>query len=239
MFEKKTESVNCMKEYLFEIHSHSSQTSRCSEIPAEDIVKNYKALGYDGVVITDHMNMDTFKKIENEPWEKKADHFLAGYRAAKALEDENFSVLLGMEIRFLDFDNDYLVYGFNEDFIYNNPDLYKIEDLESFRPIADANDLLVIQAHPFRQGMTIIDYKLLDGIEVYNGHPGHNSSNDIALAWAKKYSFNIMTSGSDYHGVHGAHPGGLFLEERPACPRCLIRLLRENKYRLRTDTVTE
>lgn len=235
----KTESVNNMKEYLFEIHSHSSQTSRCSDISAEDIVKRYKALGYDGVVITDHMNPDTFRNLENEPWEKKAEHFLSGYRAAKALEDENFSVLLGMEIRFCENNNDYLVYGFNEDFICNNPRLNEIENLKAFRPIADKNDLLVIQAHPFRQGMTIMDYKLLDGIEVYNGHPGHNSSNDIALAWAKKYSFKIMTSGSDFHGIHSEHPGGLFLEERPACPRCLIRLLRENRYRLRTDTVTE
>ncbi len=227
-----------MKEYLFEIHSHSSQTSVCSAIAAEDIVKTYKQLGYDGVVITDHMSTDTFKKIENEPWEKKADCFLAGYRAAKALEDENFSVLLGMEIRFLDYDNDYLVYGIDENFIYNNPDLDRTENLKAFRSIADKNNLLVIQAHPFRKGMTIIDYKLLDGVEVYNGHPQHNSSNDIALAWAKKYSLT-MTSGSDFHGVHGEHPGGLFLEERPACSRCLARLIREGKYRLRTDTVTE
>ena len=67
-----------------------------------------------------------------------------------------------MELRFLENDNDYLVYGFNEDFVYSHPDLDRIECLEDFRPIADENNLIVFQAHPFRVGMTVTDDKLLD-----------------------------------------------------------------------------
>ena len=44
-----------MKEYLFEMHAHTSQTSRCGEVPAEQVVNTFKNLGYDGIVITDHM----------------------------------------------------------------------------------------------------------------------------------------------------------------------------------------
>lgn len=171
-----------MKEYLFEMHAHTSQTSRCGEVPAEQVVNTFKNLGYDGIVITDHMHTGTMEKIANEPWEKKADHFFEGYRAAKALETEDFTVLLGMELRFLENDNDYLVYGFNEDFVYSHPDLDRIECLEDFRPIADENNLIVFQAHPFRVGMTVTDDKLLDGVEIYNAHPGHESNNEIAEA---------------------------------------------------------
>ena len=100
-----------MRDYLFEMHAHTSQTSRCGEVPAEQVVSTFKGLGYDGIVITDHMHTGTMEKIASEPWEKKADHFFEGYRAAKALETEDFTVLLGMELRFLENDNDYLVYG--------------------------------------------------------------------------------------------------------------------------------
>lgn len=91
------------------------------------------------------MHTGTMEKIANESWEKKADHFFEGYRAAKALETEDFTVLLGMELRFLENDNDYLVYGFNEDFVYSHPDLDRIECLEDFRPIADENNLIVFR----------------------------------------------------------------------------------------------
>ena len=228
-----------MREYLFEMHAHTSQTSRCGEGPAEQVVSTFKGLGYDGIVITDHMHTGTMEKIASEPWEKKADHFFEGYRAAKALETEDFTVLLGMELRFLENDNDYLVYGFNEDFVYSHPDLDKIPCLEDFRPIADENNLIVFQAHPFRVGMTVTDDELLDGIEIYNAHPGHESNNEIAEAWAKKYSHLRVTSGSDFHGDLNVHPGGLFFPERPACPHCLQKLLRDRRYRLRTDKVTE
>ena len=48
-----------MKEYLFEMHAHTSQTSRCGEVPAEQVVNTFKNLGYDGIVITDHMHTGT------------------------------------------------------------------------------------------------------------------------------------------------------------------------------------
>ncbi len=234
----KQEKSENMKEFLFEMHAHTSQTSTCGDAPAETVVETFRGLGYDGIVITDHMHTGTMKCVKNEPWEKKADHFLEGYRAAKKLETEDFSVLLGMELRFLENINDYLVYGFNEEFIYSHPNLDRIQCLEDFRPIADENGLIVFQAHPFRVGMTISDDELLDGVEIYNAHPGHESNNDIARAWAEKYELR-PTSGSDFHGKLGSHPGGLFFPERPACPRCLAKLLRENRYRLRTDKVTE
>lgn len=218
-----------MKEYLYETHCHTSETSSCGRKTAAEVVEHYKNLGYDGIIVTDHMTHS--KSSELSTWRERADFFLEGYRRAKALETEDFSVILGMEIRFEANDNDYLVFGFDENFVYEN-DLQAFYNLKDFREIADKNGLLIFQAHPFRPNMTISDTKFLDGIEIYNGNPNHNSSNDIAAMWAKKYSLREL-SGSDYHGAERGEPGGIYLSERVSDPKRLTELLRENRYRLK------
>ncbi len=218
-----------MKEYLYETHCHTSETSHCGKRTAAEVVEHYKNLGYDGIIITDHMTHS--KSSELSVWKERADFFLEGYRRAKSFETENFSVILGMEIRFEANDNDYLVFGFDENFVYEN-NLQTFYNLKDFRKVADENGLLIYQAHPFRPGMTIPDTRYLDGIEVYNGNPNHNSSNDIAAMWAKKYSLREL-SGSDYHGDDRGEPGGIYLSERVSNPKHLAELLRKNKYRLK------
>ena len=141
-----------------------------------------------------------------------------------------------MEIRFTENNNDYLVYGIDEGFIYSHKDLHLIPTIKEFRKTADENGLIIFQAHPFRLGMTVTNPSFLDGIEVYNAHPGHNSSNDIANAWADKYSLQ-KTSGSDYHGKLGEHTGGLYFEQPIKSEQDLLSALRNRKYRLRTDGI--
>lgn len=220
-----------MKKYLFDTHVHTSESSSCSEVSAADIVGRYKKLGYDGIIITDHVHAGQFA-VHGSTYKDQAEKYFEGYKAAKALEDENFHVIQGMEIRFLENDNDYLLYGFDEDFIFSQ-DLAHYETLESFRPVVEENGLILFQAHPFRCGMTVINQKLLDGVEVYNGHGNHNSSNDIAFKWAKKYSHRML-SGSDYHGVETMEPGGVYFDECPKTSKDVAEALRAGKYSLKT-----
>ena len=63
---------------------------------------------------------------------------------------------------------------------------------------------MILQAHPFRNGMEHVDPALLDGIEAFNMHPGHNSRVAIAAKYAKKEGL-LMTAGTDYH--HPGHEG--------------------------------
>ena len=51
----------------------------------------------------------------------------------------------------------------------------------------------------------MVDPELLDGIEVYNLHPGHNSRVAVASAYAKENGKDIITIGTDYH--HPGHEG--------------------------------
>ncbi len=222
-----------MKGYLFDTHVHTQESSSCGEVWAKEVVEHYKSLGYDGIIITDHVHASQFRK-HGDTYEDQAKKHLEGYKAAKAFEDENFHVILGMEIRFLENDNDYLLYGFDEDFIFSE-DLAHYETLEDFRPVVEKNNLIMFQAHPFRRNMTVKNPEMVDGIEVYNGHGGHNSSNDIAYHWAKKYG-KRMLSGSDFHYVNPMEKGGVYFDEYVSNSKEVAEALRNGKYTLKTYT---
>lgn len=219
-----------MKKYLYDLHIHTKEASGCGETYAADIVERYKGLGYDGIVITDHMSAGNFKHLGSD-YNEQLENFFKGYCAAKAFEDENFTVILGMELRFLENDNDYLVYGIDEDFLRSR-DFTQFETPEDFLPVARENGLAIFQAHPFRDGMTVLNPTILDGVEVYNGHGGHDSRNDIALCWAKKFGVR-MISGSDFHYVSEAQPGGVWFEERLTDSKAVADALLENRYTLK------
>ena len=102
-------------EYLkFETHCHTGDVSACGRVPAAEMVALYKAAGYSGLCITDHINPFTFGP-ELDTWEKKSRYFLQGYRNAKAAAGDDFDVLLGGEFHFPENNNDYLVYGMTEE----------------------------------------------------------------------------------------------------------------------------
>jgi len=54
---------------------------------------------------------------------------------------------------------------------------------------------------------------LIDGVEIYNGNPRHNSSNHLALEYARKNGLKML-SGSDFHQVQDAARGGIIVDER-------------------------
>lgn len=224
-----------MKEFLYEMHFHTKDTSNCAIVKAKDAVEEYIKAGYDGIVVTDHLSPSTYMKYGRKllSWKKKVDFFLRGYKAAVKAANGRIPVLLGMELRYRtsEGDNDYLVYGITEEFLYNTPELLNLNS-KKFYEIAQKNGFLVFQAHPFRVGMKITNPKFLDGIEIYNGNPRHNSSNDIAEAWAKKYDL-IVTSGSDYHEIDDLARGGIWFKEEIKTNEDLLRNLISGDYKLK------
>lgn len=224
-----------MKKYLYEMHFHTKNTSNCANVKAEDAVEEYIKAGYDGIVVTDHLSPSTYMKYGREllPWKKKVDFFLRGYKAAKKTANGRIDVLLGMELRFRtsEGDNDYLVYGINEEFLYNTPNLLEM-NIRKFYELAHKNGFLVFQAHPFRVGMKVTNPKFLDGIEIFNGNPRHNSSNDIAEMWAKKYDL-MVTSGSDYHEYEDLGTGGILFNKEIKDNKTLVDELLKKDYEIK------
>lgn len=223
-----------MKEFLYDMHVHTAESSNCARAGAEEVAAYYQSVGYRGIVITDHMDAYKMKKKGLTSVEEKAEYFLKGYHKAKQYETPDFTVLLGMELGFTEIEGDFLVYGFEEDFLYRyQMDLFP--NLEAFRPVADEYGLLIFQAHPFRFDTAIQDPSLLDGMEVYNGAPGHHSNNDIAALWADKFGLR-PSSGSDFHGkITNAPTGGILFKRPVNDEKQLVQELRSRDYHLKQE----
>ncbi len=215
--------------YCVELHAHSKPVSRCSEIPAPELVDRYHALGAHAIVLTNHV----FPEIKTESQADWVARYAKDFHDAKARgEAVGVQVLLGLEVRFPGSDNDYLVYGVDETFL---PAVWNLidTDLQTFSPVCHNSGGIILQAHPFRNGMTLSDPVHLDGIEVFNMHPGHNSRVAVA-AIHHAATGGIITGGTDFH--HPGHEGKLFtcFPELPRDSAHLATLLKSGNYIFRT-----
>ena len=215
-------------QYKTELHAHSSEVSPCAVSTATQVVDRYVKEGYTTLVLTNHY-CDYVIDNAGETWEEKIEHYLSAYRLMKKYADGRINILLGCELRFTENYNDYLIFGLDEDFLINHPDLHKMT-LKSFSELAHENGMLVVQAHPFRNRMTVMNPKFLDGVEVYNAHVGHDSRNDLALMHAKKYGL-IPTAGTDLHH-HENEVAGILSDAPIETMEQLVALLRSRAYTL-------
>lgn len=230
--------------YKTELHCHTEYVSRfCATVDAQDIVEQYLEFGYTSIVITDHMSERIFSPEEIAPLSQrdKMDYYLSGYRKVKEYADkragDKLNVLLGAEICFPNTHTDYLIYGGDEDFFLNNADMYLHERYWT-GSLCHHNDLLFIQAHPFRIGCAVTEDWVIDGIEVYNGHPWQDNHNRIAEEWLKEYPDYIATSGSDHH-IHEGLPNSGIITDFPITSNAeLLKVLKSREYELIRDEET-
>ncbi len=197
--------------YKSDLHCHTIDVSKCADLDLEEMVENYIKLGYTTIVITDHFSPATFEDKEHLSWSEKCDFYVSGYKRAKKIADGRINILLGMEYRNIHTYNDYLVFGVTEDFLkkYNTEEGNILDmHLKEFAGIVHEENMLIYQAHPFRNLMTVLKPGNTDGIEVLNAHKGHDSRNEIALHWAKKYNL-LMCGGSDCHHKGNEGRGGI------------------------------
>ncbi len=219
--------------YRIELHAHTSPVSPCSDISPEELVRVYREAGADMLVITNHFFRDLFP--EGMTRREVIAYYLSDYRAARR-EGERIGlpVLLGAEVRFSDSCNDYLAYGVTEDDIGRIYDLLPLGLKQFYSAFSDAHHVLV-QAHPFRNGMTRADGASLDGIEVFNIHPNHNSRVSLAAVHAREHG-GLVLGGSDYHRTldfaNGGKAGMCYLRaaQLPKDPLGLAALLRSRDY---------
>ncbi|MGI6777518.1 MAG: PHP domain-containing protein [Acetivibrionales bacterium] len=223
--------------FKYDTHVHTWEVSPCGKVKASELVGIYKKRGYSGIVITDHYCESVFENMPACNWEEKVGYYLEGYRTAcKEAQKEGMDVILGMEITFQDSLNDYLVFGIDESFLMENPELYKI-NLRKFREIVEEKDIMVYQAHPFRPYMIAVEPSLLDGVEVYNGNPRHDSQNHRAYSYAVENNLRML-SGTDFHQPQDMG-GGIIVSERINSPEKLVRTLRNEHINLLGNTMLQ
>ncbi len=190
--------------YRIELHAHTSPASGCSEIPPEQLVNTYREKGCDAVCITNHFTSSIH--VEGRSCEEALDFYWGDFERAKAEGDRiGIKVIFGMELRFIENNNDYLIYGVDREEAGKIYPMVK-GTMAEFRADYVNDRAVFIQAHPFRNGMTQVDPALLDGIESFNMHANHNSRVAYGARYANQIRQSrpdfISTIGSDYH-----HPG--------------------------------
>lgn len=188
--------------YRIELHAHTKPASPCGDAPPEELVQLYLDAGFDAVVITNHYSHAAFGELSREEF---AEIQMADYeRACKAAEGTKLKIYLGVEARFEENPNDYLIYGVDRDILGKIYDYLK-KGLAAFRTEVTLPDSVLIQAHPYRNGCIPADGRLLDGVEVFNMHPGHNSRCVLAGIYAREQGLSLVTAGSDFHHLKRGH----------------------------------
>lgn len=219
-----------------ETHLHTTYGSHCGQLDEHQIAEGYYKAGYAGIIVTDHFARGPFHYVGNElnrSTQEILEQYSIGYRKVKeACKAYGIEVYRAAELRFDECMNDYLVYGWTDD-LFSDPDAIFKGGLEAFIPRCREAGAILIQAHPFRDGSHPADPSLLDGIEVFNGHPRHDNRNPKALALAQKTGL-IQLSGSDCHQTPDIGISGILVDKLPKDSLAISNLIRSGNYLLIT-----
>ncbi len=214
-----------------ETHIHTREVSDCSRKRAREMVALYKEAGYSTVFISDHFQPNSIDVLGDIPWSDKMAIFLSGYYKAKHEGEKlGVNVLPAAEFRFADSRNHYIAYGITKEFLDAHPNLHKMSAAE-FLPIARAQGIFIVHAHPYRDNRNCATPELVDAIEVYNSNPRHEDYSERSVALAQKYGLPI-TAGSDAHRDEDIAGSGIETEEEIKTTADFIRLVKAKKVKI-------
>lgn len=213
-----------------EMHVHTSEGSPCAEVDAEHIVKAYSEAGYDGLVITNHFDNDLLKEFGRTD-DERIERYLLGYRRAKAVEEKyEIKVMLGVEIRLEPNAEDFLIYGIDEMFLFENPNLCFMSQAEIYE-LCHLYGAVFYQAHPFREPFVPRNPEFLDGVE-YNQRPNSGNNNGLLEEWLKDYPYLKLVSGSDCHSLKQVGFGGIEIQQAIRDIKELAAIMKREQVRL-------
>lgn len=219
-----------------ELHCHCAPVSKCADIEPALIVEKMLRCGYTSVVLTNHLSRHTFSPTSPYPggddWQEKMDYYFAGIEALREAANGRLHVLWGVELCLDSWCTDYLIHGLDEAFYRAHPKLLQT-DLEDVSALVREAGGLFYQAHPFRDKMAVTNPALLDGIEVHNAHPKHDSRNGMAAIWAKTYGLRGI-AGSDLHHPQHDPTCGILTDAPITTNEELLRVLRDRAYEIVT-----
>ena len=181
-----------LAEYPFkaELHAHALPISRCSEFVPEALARVYGAVGVDTLVLTNHF---TPAQVDERSREELTEAYWNCFEeVAQAAKKEGFRAIFAMEIRFRQNNNDYLLYGITrEDLPFLYDAVKNGMDVDEFYRVFHSDRVLIFQAHPYRNGCEPAASESIDGIEVFNMHPGHNSRVAFAARRAREATASV------------------------------------------------
>ena len=221
--------------FLYELHMHSYEGSACGKSSIHDMIRYYKSQGFSGAVITDHFTRGNCRPCRSLGWAEFLQEYCRGYyeglETAAALD---FDLLFGVEQHYGG-GKEFLAYGFEPEFLYQRPQLYKAGVEEWAEALHSVGGFLAY-AHPFRQRSYIPeprlmpDMSLVDGVEVFN-YCNLKEDNELAAETFLPGS-TILIAGSDLHAHTPKGCCGVALPHRVRTSGELAAALRQNNFEI-------
>lgn len=219
-----------MPGYLYETHLHTRQGSACGRATGREMARFYKALGYQGIIVTDHFFHGNTAVSRLLSWEDRIDWFCSGYEDAKAEGDRiGLDVFFGMEQNFKG--DEYLIYGLDKAYLLAHPEMEHWTRRQQLEEVHRAGGC-VIQAHPFRDRdyipRVLLGRQFADGVEIANA--GNYPYNDAAACrYASEFGL-MATAGSDNHYAGDAEKSrdammGVVLPQRLTCIQDYVQMI--------------
>lgn len=217
--------------YKYDIHVHTMETSRCGYVKAHEFVAKYKALGYDGLCITDHLHDLYISLLDcHDDWQQCVTRFMYGYNEAKKAGDAlGMDILFGVELRFPENESDYLIYGVDEAWLRANPYVCHMDHEAFFKKFG--RSVLIIHAHPYRYCDEVF-YDCVHGLEIANCNPRHDSRNPLALQLAREHPALLRLCSSDAHRPGDEGRAAVLFEERVRDSYALKAAIESRHFRL-------
>lgn len=230
-----------------EMHVHTRPMSLCAQLTAEQFAERYHKCGYDAIMITNHYSRAHLEKYGVDKKDYIRAYILEYRRMKEACAKYGIEVFLGAEVTlynwfsryakriYPDIDKikkeyyaDYILVGVTEEFLINSPLLCDLTQPELFE-LCEKNDVLLIQAHPFRvdQGHSLKDVRYLHGIEM-NACIRYNPEEEKILQTAKEHDFVVIV-GNDSHHDKCYFRGAVFIPDEIHSSTELASYLREVK----------
>ena len=195
---------------LIDLHAHSAGISLCCRTDYKQILHTAQEYGIDGIVLTNHYQKCYVGEGGLAEFvEKYIAEYVAAYEYGKTI---GCKVFFGIEVTTV-FDPHLhlLIYGVDTDFLRKYPALFDYTPRQ-LRELVNANNGILIQAHPFRNGSTILDLADIDGVEI-NCHPLYQNAYSKELLDFVKGTDLIITCGGDYHADTYRPKCGMFLPD--------------------------
>lgn len=216
-----------------EMHCHTDG-SLCADYNIKSIINDYLNSGYGGIVVTNHYAYKEYLRQGFSSPIEYAKKFIEWIDdAQKAGKEKNFKIFYGMEVRLTYNNTEFMLYGFEKEFVLENPEIYNLTQEELFA-LANKYNVFMYQTHPFRCGVKVGDPKYMHGAESFNGHYHHNNNNNLTKEFCNKNNL-IKVVGTDFHHDDQPITTAILIPEQINDSIELTKYIRNNKF----DTIED
>lgn len=200
--------------YSYELHCHTSESSKCGKCTAADMVRVYKKLGYSGIFITDHFFNGNTSVPDDLPWRDRVDAFCKGYENALVKGKEiGIDVFFGWEYCFGG--TDFLTYGLSKEWLYDHSECLELS-VKEYCALVHQSGGIIIHAHPFRESAKAYAIEMIrlmprdvDGVESFNANMS-DFQNDFASYYAKAYGLKEVAGTDNHRGEVARYTSAVF-----------------------------